>query len=108
MSILNLGLYGVALERPVINHDHYPGMEERFVSCKTTADLRAVGKRYPSFVEGLDDALKPLYETLYQRFEKLDLKGRPILRGKKVSAVAADAFFDNIKVRWPNQSRHIN
>lgn len=49
MSILNLALYGVALERPMISHDSYPGMEERFLSCKTTSDLRATGKRYPQF-----------------------------------------------------------
>lgn len=101
MSILNLGLYGVALERPLINHAAYPGMEERFNSLKTTAELRAAGKRYPDFINGLDDALQPMYELLYKRFERLDLKGTPIQRGYKVSSVEADVFFDNIKVRKP-------
>lgn len=98
MSILNLALYGVAMERPIINHDQFPGMEERFLSCKTTSDLRATGKRFPEFVEGLDKALDPLYEMLYRRFEQLDLKGQPIQRGPKVSSANADAFFHSIKV----------
>lgn len=98
MSILNLALYGVAMERPRICHDDYPGMEERFISSKTTADLRAVGTRYPDFKDGLDAALTPLYEMLYQRFEQLDLKGTPIKRGKKASCMEADKFFDTIKV----------
>lgn len=99
MSILNLGLYGVAMERPRIDHDRYPGMEEKFVSSKTTADLRAAGRRFPQLVEGLDHALDPLYDMLYERFEQLDLKGKQILRGSKVSSTRADVFFDAIKVR---------
>lgn len=119
MSILNLALYGVALERPMIDREFYLGMEERFVSCKTTSDLRATGKRFPEFVEGLNDALTPMYDLLYERFEQLDLKGQPIRRGKKVSCEEADEFFNAIKVcahvciagisnHWPSLTKPIS
>lgn len=99
MSILNLALYGVSMERPLIKQEDFPGMEECFVSSKTTSDLRAAGKRYPQLVKGLEEALSPMYDMLYERFEQLDLKGKPIKRGTKVSSEEADVFFDKIKVR---------
>lgn len=98
MSILNLALYGVAMERPLINAQKYPGMEHRFTASKTTADIRAAGKRFPLLVAGLDEALDPLYELLYERFEQLQLKGTPFKRGVKVTSFEADAFFNQIKV----------
>lgn len=98
MSILNLGLYGVAMERPRIKEDQYPGMEHLFVSCKSTGDIRAAGKRFPRLVHGLDNALQPLYNMLYERFEQLDLKGIPFQRGHKATRTEADAFFNEIKV----------
>lgn len=114
MSILNLGLYGVAMERPQISYRLYPGMEEKFVSSKTTAELRAAGKRFPQLVQGLEDALDPLYEMLYERFEQLDLKGTPIVRGQKVSSTDANSFFDTIKVcqeshipYWTHKHPHV-
>lgn len=99
MSILNLALYGISMERPRIKQAEYPGMEHLFIGCKTTGDIRAAGKRFPQLVQGLDDALLPLYNMLYERFEQLDLKGVPIQRGVKARSWEADAFFDRIKVR---------
>lgn len=86
------------MERPVIDHDAYPGMEHRFTSAATTAELRAAGKRFPDLVESLDTTLQPLYAMLYERFEQLDLKGRPFMRGRKASNLDADTFFHEIKV----------
>lgn len=99
MSILNLALYGVAMERPLISADKYPGMEHLFTSSKTTADIRAAGKRFPALESGLTEALDPLNEILYERFEQLQLHGIPIKRGVKVSSSGADTFFGEIKVR---------
>lgn len=73
-------------------------MEHLFVSCKTTADIRAAGKRFPHLASGLDDALQPLCDLLYDRFEQLDLKGTAFKRGEKASSADADAFFHLIKV----------
>lgn len=98
MSILNLALYGVAMERPNIDQERFPGMEHRFVASKTTADIRAAGKRFPQLVEGLNQALDPLYDLLYERFEQLQLHQTPFQRGRKVSSVEADVFFQEIKV----------
>lgn len=98
MSILNLALYGVAMERPPIEHQQFPGMEQKFVSCKTTSDLRAAGKRFPQLVQGLDSALTPVYNMLYARFEQLQLQGVPFKRGTKVSSTEANQFFNSIKV----------
>ena len=97
MSILNLGLYNVALERPRIDQSKFPGLEARFQSSKNMAELRAYGLRFPALANGLRDALKPVNELLYQRFERLQLKGVPFLRGETVTAGEADTFFDAIK-----------
>lgn len=43
MSILNIGLYNVAIERPRIDQSKFPGMEARFQSCKNMAELRSYG-----------------------------------------------------------------
>lgn len=98
MSILNLGLYGVAMERPLIDQQQFPGMEHTFTSSKTTADIRAAGRRFPQLIKGLDAAMEPLCEMLYSRFEQLELKGERFMRGRKVSSEEADRFFDEIKV----------
>ena len=97
MSILNLALYNMALERPVISQTSSPGMENRFRSCKNMADLRAFGARYPAMVSGLHEALAPVFELLYGRFERLQLKGQPFQRGEPVTSAEADTFFDTIK-----------
>ena len=62
MSILNLGLYNVALERPRIDQSKFPGLEARFQSSKNMAELRAYGLRFPALANGLRDALKPVNE----------------------------------------------
>lgn len=98
MSILNLGLYGVALERPLIDQQKYPGMEHLFTTSKSVSDLRAAGKRFPQLMHGLEAALQPVNDLLYNRFEQLQLKGVPFSRGEKASREEADAFFDCIKV----------
>lgn len=74
MSILNLGLCGVALERPRIPPDGYPGMEHLFTSSKMPAGIHAAGKRHPLLVNGLNTALEPMCELLCKRF-RLELKG---------------------------------
>ena len=97
MSILNLGLYNVAAERPLIDQTDFPGMEARFRSLKNMADLRAYGKRYPLLAEGLHRALEPVMNLFYDRFERLQLKGQGFLRGEGVTEQEADAFFETIK-----------
>lgn len=108
MSILNLALYGVAMERPLIKQNKFPGMEHMFTTSKTTADIRAAGKRFPQLVEGLDDALKPLYDMLYDRFEQFSLKDASFRRGVKASSSEADIFFDEIKVCAMSESHSLN
>ncbi|KAJ1446876.1 hypothetical protein M885DRAFT_576961 [Pelagophyceae sp. CCMP2097] len=70
MSILNLALYGVAVERPPIIADDFPGMEELFRRCKG-----------------------PVNEILLDRFTQLQLKEEPFQRGPLVSEADADKFF---------------
>ena len=97
MSILNLALYNVSTERPSINQEMAPGMEARFRLCKNITELRSYGGRFPQLVSGLNQAMLPLYEMFYERFERLQLKEQPFLRGEKVTTGEADAFFDTIK-----------
>lgn len=98
MSILNLALYGVAMERPIICQEESPGMEHLFTSAKTTADVRAAGKRFPALVADLDKAVTPIYDMLHEHSKRLDLKGTEFQHGVKCSATQADAFFNRIKV----------
>ena len=84
MCILNLALYNVAMKRPRISQDEFPGMEHRFRSCKGYTELRAYGARYPQMVTGLHKAVEPMLDLLSQRFERLKLKGVPFLRGVQV------------------------
>ena len=97
MSILNLALYGVALERPKIDNEKYRGEEARFKSTKTISDLRTQAERFPDLKDGLHGALEPVFELLYSRFEKLSLGGVPFKRGEHVSSEAVDELFDTVR-----------
>ena len=97
MSIINLALYNLAMERPVISQASAPGMENRFRSCKNMAELRAFGLRFPQMVTGLHEAINPLFDLLHERFNRLKLKGQLFQRGEGVTAAEADSFFDSIK-----------
>ena len=97
MSILNLALYGVALERPRIDSDKFPGEEARFHTTKTIADLRTQAARFPTLAAGVHDALNPVFECLYQRFEKLRLHDVPFQRGEHASSSDVDGMFECVR-----------
>ena len=97
MSIINLALYGVAIERPKIDEETYPGEEDRFRRTKTIAELRKTGDRFPSMVKGFNEAVQPLFDVLMQRFVQLSLKGEKFSRGETVSSERVDDFFNSVK-----------
>ena len=70
-------------------------------------ELRAAGARYPMLVKGLQKALKPLNELLYERFERLKLKEVPFQRGETVSTADSDDFFDTIKPLLANSEQSL-
>ena len=45
----------------------------------------------------MSTALKPVFELLYSRFERLALKGEPIERGATVTEEEVAAIFDEVK-----------
>lgn len=70
-----------------------------FVTCKTTADIRA---GFPKMVEGLDAALYPLHELLYEQYEQLELKGVPFQRARKVGSTGQRrSFLQSDKGEYP-------
>mmetsp|Transcript_8560 Transcript_8560/g.28164 ORF Transcript_8560/g.28164 Transcript_8560/m.28164 type:complete len:314 (-) Transcript_8560:47-988(-) len=95
MSVLNLALYGAALERPPIDECKYPGAEVLFRRSKGVADLRKEGVRHPALVKGHLEAMKPVNDLLLERFTQLALKGWPFQRGPEVSEADADTFFNS-------------
>lgn len=93
MSILNLGLCGVVLQRPRIPPDRYPGMEHLFTSRKMTADIHAAGKRRPLLGSGLNTSrinVRTVVQTLSARAE-----GVPIRRGEKTSKCWSGFFLQS-------------
>jgi hypothetical protein len=104
MSIINLGLYGVALERPPIDKEKYPGMEGLWRKCKGTTELRAAGKRNPALSTGLLEAMEPVNALLLDRFEQLNLKGEHFERGVDVSEADADDFYSALQIVAPGLS----
>jgi hypothetical protein len=97
MSILNLALYGVAVERPRIDVTKFPGEESRFTSTKTIAELRAQAARFPTLSTAVHDTLEPVFELLYERFEKLSLGDVPFKRGGHAPDAAADDLFAAVR-----------
>ena len=97
MSILNVGMYGVAVARPLIDSEKFPGREQQFRTTKTIAEQRRNGERFSELKEGLEDVLRPVFEMFHQRFEKLTLKGVPFERGELPSEEADAKSFDVIK-----------
>jgi hypothetical protein len=97
MSILNLALYGVAVERPPIDEERFPGEESRFRRTKTIAELRSAAAAFPKLKEGVHDAMLPLFELFYQRFEKLSLKDVPFERGEHTSDSDVDDLFSAVR-----------
>ena len=53
MSIPNVGIYGVAVARPLIDSEKYPGREQQFRTTKTIAEQRRNGERFSELKEGL-------------------------------------------------------
>ena len=93
MSILNLAMYGVAVERPPMDPTKFPGEESRFRRTKTIAELRAAATAFPKLREGLHDSLEPVFELFYERFGQLSLDDIPFERGEHVSDSAVDDLF---------------
>jgi len=94
MSIMNLGLYGFASERPPIDSTLYPGMEAKFRQQRSTAELRATAIRYPKFKEGALHALTKVHGEMMARFTQLSLKGEPFQEGQAVTEAEAEDFFN--------------
>jgi len=97
MSILNLGMYGVAVARAKIDEEKFRGEESRFTRTKTISELRSTAKAFPQLREGLNDALKPVFELFYERFEKLSLHGVPFERGENTTDTAVDELFASVR-----------
>ena len=97
MSILNMGLYGVSVARPQIDSEKFPGREQQFRATKTIAEQRRNGERFQEPKDGLEDALRPVFEMLLARFEKLPLKDEPFERGELPSEADEAKSFDVIK-----------
>ena len=75
MSICNGGLYGFVAEREKVDSAKYPGVEETFQGCKTTAEIRAAAVRYPKFREGVLEVMRKVHDEMMGRFKQLSLKG---------------------------------
>ena len=108
MSILNLALYGVAVERPRIDEDRFPGEESRFRRTKTIAELRNAATAFPSLAAGVSNALEPLFELFYERFGKLTLHDVPFERGEPATDAAVDDFFETIRQLLPEGASGIS
>ena len=82
MPILNMGLYSISVARPLIDSTKFPGREDQFRTTKTIADQRRTGERFKELKEGLEEALRPVFEMFLARCEKLTLKDEPFQRGE--------------------------
>ena len=97
MSILNIGLYGVSVARPLVDSTKFPGREGQFRTTKTITDQRRTGERFKELKEGLEEALRPVFKMIIARFEKLALKDEPFQRGEVPSEDDEAKSFEVIK-----------
>lgn len=93
MSILNIGLYGLACERPSIDPTFF-GMEAMVQKLKTTAELRAAGERYPDLRKGFLKSVEKVHEVIMERLTRLSLKDVPFKAGVKMADTEVNEFFN--------------
>ena len=108
MSVLNLALYGVAVERPPIDEEKFPGEESRFKRTKTIAALRSEATAFPALSAGVSGALEPVFEMFYERFGKLTLNDVPFERGEPAADSAVDDLFNTVRSLLPDDASDIS
>ena len=73
MSILNLGLQNVSLERKSVSDD----CEQVLKCCNSMAAIRSAAETKASLKSGWSDAIEPVQSVIKNRFSRLKLKGEP-------------------------------
>ena len=77
-------MYGVAVARPLIDSEKFPGREQQFRTTKTIAEQRRNGERFSELKEGLEDALRPVFEMFLSAVREADAEAR-VCRSNVVS-----------------------
>ena len=73
MSILNIGMQGLSLER-----DHLGDFESTVNSCKSMKDVRAKAKKNQGLSEAFQTSLQSPIKTLENCFKSMELKGKSV------------------------------
>lgn len=90
MSILNLALQNVALERRVTESE----MEKLAQKASSMGDLREVGN--PEFKQAFLDSMQPVIHLLNQRFSRMKLKGEKFVTHSAATESQILAYFSEI------------
>uniref|UniRef100_U9T4T2 Uncharacterized protein n=1 Tax=Rhizophagus irregularis (strain DAOM 181602 / DAOM 197198 / MUCL 43194) TaxID=747089 RepID=U9T4T2_RHIID len=92
MSILNLGLQGVALVRDVMG----PESETAFAKLDTLDEIRTAAKTNPTLQNDLRECIKRVQQLLEGRTERLVLHNEPIQCYNPADETTIDEFFNII------------
>lgn len=75
MSILNIALQGVALERGKMTE----ALEKVMSNCNSMADVRSASTRCVELKDAFSDSMQPVLSLMCERFGRIQLKEEPII-----------------------------
>ena len=92
MSILNLGLQTVAIERQVMPPEH----ENKMKKVNTMSAIRNSAEKDPEFKDALLSSMQPVLQTISDIFARLDLKGNKFMTGTPATTALMEELWDTI------------
>lgn len=93
MALLNIGLNGVALAREKMVDD----IEKLISNCNSMSDLRDCISRHPTAKPALTESLKPVIDTVNDRFARLKLKDNSFVVSTKATDEEIRQSVDELK-----------
>ena len=95
MSILNIGLQNVALQREASSDEN----EAHFRKCNSMAELR---EKYPELKQAWLESVEPVQSTIRNRFLRLSLKGESFAALDPISDQDIDIFQRHLRELFPD------
>ncbi|XP_078662870.1 uncharacterized protein LOC144906461 isoform X2 [Branchiostoma floridae x Branchiostoma belcheri] len=98
MSILNIGLQNVALERKPLSEE----LEKLLTRAGSMADVRRLAQEHPELAEGWRCSIESVQALLLARFSRLALKDKPFQVMDPVSQTEIEELFEMLKALFPD------
>ena len=93
MSILNLALQNVSLERKLMDEES----EKLVKNDNSVKAVRETIKGHPEMQQKIDESLKPVLDLLNNRFQRMKLKERQFRAADVATEAEMESVFDEVK-----------